>query len=65
MANSTAIEQQDGHFDPKASIELRIGIDIDHRHGGYGLGPLERGQRMQHVFAQAAALAAQDHEASG
>ena len=65
MANSTAIEQQDGHFEPKAAIELRVGIDIDHRHGGYGLSPLELGQRLQHVLAQAAALAAQDHEAGG
>jgi len=65
MANSTAIEQQDRHFEAKAPLELGVGIDIDHGDGRDDLRTLEFRQRLQHVLTQSAALAAQDHEASG
>ena len=65
MANSTAIEQQHRHLEAKAARELRVGVDVDHGDGGNGRRSLQLGQRMQHVLAQPAALAAQHHEAGG
>jgi D-serine deaminase-like pyridoxal phosphate-dependent protein len=65
MANSSAIEQQDGHFEPKAATELRVGVDIDHGHRGDGLRALQLRERLQHFVTQPAVLAAQDHEAGG
>ena len=65
MANSTAIEQQHRHLEPELACKLRVGIHIDHGDGGNGLGALEFGQRVEHVLAEAAALAAQHHEAGG
>src|SRR5262245_40791759 len=65
MANSTAIEQQHGNFEAKAARELGIGVDVHHRDGGDGLRALELGERVQHVFTETAALAAEHHEAGG
>ena len=65
MANNAAIEQQHGHFEPELARELGVRVDIDDGDGRQGLRALELGQRVQHVLAQPAALAAEDHEAGG
>jgi len=63
MANNAAIEQQDRNLQPKPALQFRVRVDVDDGDRGNGLRPLQVGQRMQHVLAQVAALAADHHEA--
>ena len=65
MANRSAVEQQHRNLQAKAARELGIRVHVDHGDGGNGLRSLEFGERMQHVMAKSAALAAQHHEAGG
>ena len=65
MANRSAIEQQHRHLQAKAARELSIRVAVDHGDGWNGPRTLEFGERMQHVLAKTAALAAQHHEAGG
>src|SRR5262245_54136499 len=63
MANRAAIEQEDGHLESVLPREVGVGIQVQDLHRGNGACPLELGERLQHVLAESAALATQDHEA--
>ena len=63
MANRTAIEQQDGHLEAVLARQLGGGIDVDDGDRRQTLVAFQLGELVEHVLAEPAALAAQDHEA--
>lgn len=62
MAHLGAIEQQDGHLNAVAALDLGVGVDIHDVHGRKGQRAAQFLQIRDHLVTQTAAIAVHDRK---